>query len=148
MNMLRLLTIVFGIFFATSLVAAPDNGQNAPQTATQKKRPPASKPPVTPAAAQPQAPVLSASTLEVDAAIIERKCLRALNGACTNPYSVESARLRAEIIPAVRVSYFGTPAGTVGGSYIPFERLFQDNPLLFGLPTFTATFICCITRSK
>jgi hypothetical protein len=82
------------------------------------------------------------------AAQIEQKCLRALNGACTNPISVESARLRAEIIPAVRVSYLGTPAGTVGGDYIPFERLFQDNPLVFGLRTFTLTFPCCIVRSK
>ena len=28
----------------------------------------------------------------------------------------------------------GTPAGTIGGSYIPFERLFRDNPVVFGLP--------------
>lgn len=78
----------------------------------------------------------------------EQKCLRALNGSCTNPDLVEAARLRAVIIPSVRVSYYGTPAGTIGGSYIPFERFFQDNPVVFGLPV--STFICCnaIRRSQ
>lgn len=71
----------------------------------------------------------------------EQKCLRALDGSCTNPDLVEAARLRAVIIPSVRVSYYGTPAGTIGGDYIPFERLFRDNPVLFGLPV--STFICC-----
>ena len=71
----------------------------------------------------------------------QEKCLRALDGSCTNPAIVESARLRAVIIPSVRVSYFGTPAGTVGGDYIPFERLFRDNDVVFGLPT--NTFFCC-----
>ena len=33
-----------------------------------------------------------------------QKCLRALNGACTNAVSVEEARLRAIVIPAVQVS--------------------------------------------
>jgi hypothetical protein len=74
--------------------------------------------------------------------------LRALNGACTNPVVVEQARLRAMIMPAVRVSYFGTPAGTVGGRYIPFERLFQDNPQVFGLPTVTIVYPCCVVRTK
>ena len=78
----------------------------------------------------------------------QQKCLRALNGACTNPTSVEEARLRAVIIPAAQVSYLGTPAGTFGGDYIPFERFFQDNPLLYGLPTFTLVTPCCVTRSK
>jgi hypothetical protein len=70
----------------------------------------------------------------------QQKCLRALDGSCTNPAIVEAARLRAVIIPSVRVSYFGTPAGTVGGDYIPFERLFRDNDVVFGLPT--NTFFC------
>jgi len=78
----------------------------------------------------------------------EQNCLRALDGACTNPISVEEARLRAIVIPAVPVSYFGTPAGTVGGGGIPFERLFQDNPVLYGLPTFTLVMPCCVTRTK
>jgi hypothetical protein len=75
-------------------------------------------------------------------------CLRALNGACVNTAVVEETRLRAFVIPQVRVSYFGTPAGTVGGAFIPFERLFQDNPTLFGLPTNTFVQACCVTRSK
>ena len=78
----------------------------------------------------------------------KEKCLRALNGACTNPVVVQEAQLRAVVIPAVRVSYFGTPAGTVGGAYIPFERLFQDNPTIFGLPTNILIQACCVTRSK
>ena len=82
------------------------------------------------------------------APLIEQKCLRALNGACTKAVSVEAARLRAEIIPAVCLSYFGTPAGTVGGDDIPFERLFQDNPWSFGLPTFTFVQPCCVSRTK
>jgi hypothetical protein len=139
---------------ATAFLAAPADAQTAPQgapkSAAQKKRAPAAKPPVTPVVAV--APVAAVPAIlpasPVETAQIEQKCLRALNGSCTNPLSVESARLRAEIIPAVRVSYFGTPAGTVGGSYIPFERLFQDNPLLFGLPTISATFPCCVLRSK
>jgi hypothetical protein len=76
------------------------------------------------------------------------KCLRALNGDCTNPVVVEAARLRAIIIPSVRVSYFGTPAGTIGGAYIPFERFFQDDPIVFGLPTAVLVQPCCVTRSK
>ena len=74
-------------------------------------------------------------------------CLKALNGACVNPGIVEATRLRAVIIPSVRVSYFGTPAGSIGGQYIPFERLFQDNDTLFGLPTYICA--ACVTfRSK
>ena len=74
-------------------------------------------------------------------------CLRALNGSCVKTEIVEATRLRAVIIPSVRVSYFGTPAGSIGGPFIPFERLFQDNEVLFGLPT--AVCAACITfRSK
>jgi hypothetical protein len=75
------------------------------------------------------------------------KCLKALDGSCTNPDMVEAARLRAAVFSSVRVSYFGTPAGTVGGGFIPFERLFQDNDLLFGLPTSTCT-VCVTVRTK
>jgi hypothetical protein len=81
-------------------------------------------------------------------ALPQEHCLRALNGSCTNPVVVEAARLRAIILPTVRVSYLGTPMGTVGGKYIPFERLFQDNPMVFGLPTNVLVQACCITRSK
>jgi hypothetical protein len=81
-------------------------------------------------------------------ALPKENCLRALNGACTNPVVVEAARLRAIIIPTVRVAYLGTPMGTVGGRFITFERLFQDNPAIFGLPTNVLVQACCITRSK
>ena len=77
----------------------------------------------------------------------QEKCLRALDGSCTNPAMVEAARLRAVIISSVRVSYFGTPAGTIGGKYITFERLYQDNELLFGLPTST-NLACPLCRTK
>jgi hypothetical protein len=83
------------------------------------------------------------------AAVPQEKCLRALNGACTNPVVVEAVRVRAMVIPAVTVSYFGTPVGHIGGDYIPFERFFQDNPIVFGLPTFTLVNpACCVTRTK
>jgi hypothetical protein len=74
-------------------------------------------------------------------------CLKALNGACVKPEIVEATRQRAAIIPSVRVSYYGTPQGSIGGQYIPFERLFQDNDVLFGLPTYICA--ACVTfRSK
>lgn len=73
-----------------------------------------------------------------------QKCLKALDGSCTNPDMVEAARLRAVVLSSERVSYFGTPAGTIGGPFISFERLFQDNTFLFGLPT--STCITCVTR--
>jgi hypothetical protein len=76
-----------------------------------------------------------------------QKCLKALDGSCTNPDLAEAARLRGAVISTVRVSYYGTPMGAVGGPFIPFERLFQDNDLLFGLPTSTCT-ACVTLRSK
>jgi hypothetical protein len=45
------------------------------------------------------------------------------------------------------VSYYGTPQGSIGGPYIPFERFFQDNDILFGLPTATCA-ACPTLRSK
>ena len=97
-------------------------------------------------AAQPKPPAPAAVQV---AAVPAEKCLRALNGACTNPVVVEAVRVRAMVIPAVTVSYFGTPAGSIGGDYIPFERFFQDNPVVFGLPTFTLVNpACCVTRTK
>jgi len=71
----------------------------------------------------------------------EKRCpgLRALNGECTKVAAVEEATSRAMIMSTVRSSYFGTPIGTFGGQYIPYERLFRDDPLLFGLPTYLFT---------
>ena len=81
------------------------------------------------------------------AAQLPQPCLRALNGACVRTEIVEATRLQALIISSVRVSYFGTPAGSIGGPFIPFERLYQHNDTLFGLPT--AVCAACITyRSK
>ena len=78
---------------------------------------------------------------------LSARCLKALDGSCTRPEIVELTRQRAAIIPAVRVSYWGTPQGSIGGPFIPFERLFQDNEALFGLPTYTCA--TCITyRTK
>jgi len=79
--------------------------------------------------------------------------LRALDGTCANVAVVDIARRRAMILSSQRVSYFGTPAGTVGGEFIPFERLFRDVPVLFGLPTVTtitvdANFKATVTRTK
>lgn len=89
------------------------------------------------AAAQPQ-----------DQAGTAQKCLRAANGACTNPRVVEAARLRAIVIPSMAVSYYGTPAGAVGGRNIPLERIFRDDVTVYGLPT--DIYLCgvCILRSK
>ena len=114
----------FAIAAALALMAVPINAQG------QTRRPAAAQ--------QPQ-----------NAAPAQVKCLRALDGSCTEPLVVEGARLRAIVVPSVRVSYFGTPAGTIGGDYIPFERLFQDNPTVFGLPTNILICPCgAIFRSK
>lgn len=78
----------------------------------------------------------------------EPRCLRAFDGKCTKPAVVEAARLRAIIFPSIRVSYYGTPAGTIpGGSGI--ERFFRDNPVVFGLPTHVyGPGGCCINYTK
>lgn len=160
MKTIQVLAVVSAILAASALAGPTADAQSSPQNAKQsathaKRKPVAAKPDATPAV---PAPILTSVALNPPVAPlpprpfygapIEQKCLRALNGACTNPISVEAARLRAEIIPAVRVSYFGTPAGSIGGDYIPFERLFQDNPLVFGLPTFIFVQPCCVSRTK
>jgi hypothetical protein len=150
MKTLRSIAFVSAICAAAVLLVSPVAAQSTTQTAT--KRAPAAKPPVPPVTVTPVAakPVVlpPPSPLPLQASAVEQKCLRAMNGACTNPLAVEQARLRAEIIPAVQVSYLGTPAGTIGGYYITFERLFQDNTLLYGLPTIVTKLPCCTLRSK
>lgn len=75
-----------------------------------------------------------------------QRCLRALDGSCTKLAVVESVRLRALVFSTLRVSYYGTPAGTVPGGV---ERLFRDNSVLFGLPTAVyGPGPCCILRTK
>jgi hypothetical protein len=130
MTLPRLLTVALVTAFSVALLASPAAAQNQRGAAQAKPQ----------VQAKPRVPAQIAQ--------IEQKCLRALNGACTSPIAVEAVRLRAEIIPAVPVSYFGTPAGTIGGPYIPYERFFQDNPLVFGLRTFVFVQPCCVTRSK
>lgn len=130
MALVRILAVASAIAVSVALLTSPAGAQSQPSAGQAKPQ----------AQARPALPARVAQ--------IEQKCLRALNGACTNPIAVEAVRLRAEIIPAVRVSYFGTPAGTIGGAYIPFERFFQDNPQVFGLPTFVFVQACCTVRSK
>ena len=97
--------------------------------------------------------ILAAASSAVSAQGPRCPGLRALDGTCANALAVDIARRRAMILSSERVSYWGTPAGTVGDEFIPFERLFRDTPLLFGLPTITTTtvdanFKATITRTK
>ena len=46
------------------------------------------------------------------------------------------------IVSTVRVSYYGTPIGDIGGPFIPFDKQFQNSPtnlnsLVSGLPTYS-----------
>jgi hypothetical protein len=136
MSLVRILAAALTISFAVGLLASPATAQNKRNVAQ-------SMPQVE---AKPQVQAKPAAGPRV--ALVEQKCLRAANGNCTDPSVVQNVRLRAQIIPSVRVSYLGTPAGTIGGRYIPFERLYQDNQLAFGLRTFTFVQPCCTTRSK
>jgi hypothetical protein len=67
----------------------------------------------------------------------ERQCasLKAADGSCADPKLVEMANRRAAIVSSQFTSYLGTPLGSVGMPFIPQERLFRDDPVLFGLPT-------------
>jgi hypothetical protein len=82
--------------------------------------------------------MIGSAALPPASAEAESRCpsLRAKNGKCVDPLLVEDAQNRAMIVSTVRNSYFGTPIGTIGGAFIPFERLFRDNPAVFGLPTY------------
>jgi hypothetical protein len=85
--------------------------------------------------------IICGSTLLPATADARCPSLRAKDGKCVDPILVEDAQNRAMIVTTVRNSYFGTPIGTIGGAFIPFERLFRDNPNVFGLPTYNAGFI-------
>ncbi len=65
-------------------------------------------------------------------AFAEPKCpgLRALNGQCANPLTVADAQSRAMIVSTVRVSYYGTPIGDIGGPFISFESNFKTARLI------------------
>jgi hypothetical protein len=127
--------LVLTVGVAAALLAASDaNAQSRTRTAaTQTQFPPYKLQPVTLVPQTHMPPV--------------QKCLKALDGSCVKTEIAEATRQRAAIISSVRVSYYGTPQGSIGGPYIPFERLFQDNDVLFGLPTYTCA--ACVTfRSK
>jgi hypothetical protein len=61
--------------------------------------------------------------------------VKAADGSCADPRLVEMANKRAAIVSSQFTSYLGTPLGSVGMPFIPQERLFRDDPVLFGLPT-------------
>jgi hypothetical protein len=67
----------------------------------------------------------------------EQRCasVKAADGSCADPKLVEMASRRAAIVSSQFTSYLGTPLGSVGMPFIPQERLFRDDPALFGLPT-------------
>ncbi len=65
--------------------------------------------------------------------------LRALDGSCAKEKTVEVADARSTILSTVRTSYYGTPFGSIGGQYIPFERHFRTDTTVDGLPTITNT---------
>jgi hypothetical protein len=78
--------------------------------------------------------------------------IKAADGSCADPRLVEAANRRAAIVSSQSTSYLGTPLGSVGMPFIPQERLFRDDPTLFGLPTTKTEFIIgpaqVIIRSK
>lgn len=65
--------------------------------------------------------------------------IRALDGSCADPGLVDAVSKRSTVVSSSFGSYFGTPAGTVGLPFIPYERLFRDDVTRFGLPTTTQT---------
>jgi len=68
---------------------------------------------------------------------LKQECatIRSADGSCADVKLVESAARRASVISSSQASYFGTPMGTVGLSFIPHERIFRDDPVVFGIPT-------------
>ncbi|MBN9147163.1 MULTISPECIES: hypothetical protein [unclassified Nitrobacter] len=98
--------------------------------------------------AKPAQPAPASPQTAIQAPKPPQRCLRALDGSCTNLAVVDSVRRRAIIFSTIRVSYYGTPAGTIPGG-IGIERFFRDDPVLFGLPTVVyGPGPCCILRTK
>ena len=96
--------------------------------------------------AQPR-PVASRPSV-VRVAQPQQRCLRALDGSCTKFAVLEGVRQRALFFSTMRVSYYGTPAGTVAGGS-DMQRFFKDNVALYGLPTsIYSPGGCCINYSK
>ena len=69
------------------------------------------------------------------------KSIKALDGTCADAALVDLNSRRSAVIASARTSYNGSPIGTVGLKPIPYERLFRDDPAVYGLPTYTTTFI-------
>lgn len=84
-----------------------------------------------------QASLVLATLTAVAPVWAQQSCpsIRAAEGKCADPALVAAANRRATIISSAFASYLGTPQGTVGLSFIPHERLFRDDPVVFGLPT-------------
>jgi hypothetical protein len=61
--------------------------------------------------------------------------LKAADGSCVDPKLVAMANRRATIVSSQFTSYLGSPFGSVGMPFIPQERLFRDDTVVFGLPT-------------
>ena len=79
--------------------------------------------------------------------------IKTADGKCADPKLVEMANRRAAIVSSQFTSYLGTPLGSVGMPFVPQERLFRDDTVLFGLPTNKSVTIedvpgTTITRSK
>ena len=87
--------------------------------------------------------LLAPLALCTDAAAQQMTCksIRALDGSCADAVLVDLNSRRSAVISSARTSYVGSPIGTVGAKPIPYERLFQDDPAVFGLPTYSTTFI-------
>ena len=67
------------------------------------------------------------------------KSIKALDGTCADPTLVDINSRRSAVISSARTSYNGSPIGTVGLKPIPYERLYRDDPVVYGLPTYTTT---------
>ena len=68
------------------------------------------------------------------------KSIKALDGTCADTALVDINSRRGAVISSARTSYNGSPIGTVGAKPIPYERLFRDDPAVYGLPTYSTTF--------
>jgi len=73
------------------------------------------------------------------------KSIKALDGTCADPALVDINSRRSAVISSARTSYNGSPIGTVGLKPIPYERLYRDDPVVYGLPTYTTTITATIT---
>ena len=83
--------------------------------------------------------VLAALALVALSAGAQQQCpsIKAADGKCVDAGMVAAANKRATVVSSGFASYLGTPQGTLGLPFIPYERLFRDDPVVFGLPTNT-----------